>query len=138
MHALSGGVRPLVELSGKVFHREGAFVVGGREFRERVVDLWFRQDEFGGLLKLLRSESLKIVALDDAEGLQTVQLQAGFEVVEKGTGGGAEFRFLFDEETVHEAGLPGQAGKRLRLEPGPRKARPMAVGRVVSRRGERV
>ena len=61
-------------------------------------------------LQLVRIEAFKVVALHNAQGLQSVQLQAGLEVVEKGAGSGVELGFLFDEETVHggvRSGAPG-------------------------------
>jgi hypothetical protein len=82
---------------------EGKFAAGG-------VDLGLGENEAAGGLELGGVETLEVVALDDAQGLESTELQVDLEVVEEGTGSGVELGFLFDEETVHEGVLPGCPG----------------------------
>ena len=86
LHTLSGGICALIELSRQVFDREGSFVLCEIQGKTGEVDLGLRKNEAGGGLELLLAQAFDVVALNDSERLQSVQLQAGLEVVEEGTG----------------------------------------------------
>ena len=110
LDALGCGVCTLVELPGEIFDCEPLFAAPDGELITNGVDLRFRENQAGGGLKLIFLEALEVLALDDAEGFEAFQLQAGLEITIEGTGSGVELGFLFDEETVHEGVLPGLPG----------------------------
>ena len=89
--------RWLVELPGQVFDRKGGLVVRELQGRTDGIDLRLGEDQAAGGRELLRVEPLDIVALDEAQGPEPVEVEAVLEVLEEGTGFGAELGLLLDK-----------------------------------------
>ena len=61
------------------------------------INLGFREDEAAGGSKLFGAETFDIVALDDAERAEAIEMKAYLEVVEEGAGFGGELGLFLDK-----------------------------------------
>jgi len=62
--------------------------------------LRFAEDESAGLGELLISETVEVVALEDAEAVER-EVEVFVEIREERAGFGIKFGLLFDEDAVH-------------------------------------
>ena len=69
---MGGGVGALVELAGEEFDSEGSFVAGNRKLGACELNLGLGEDEPGGFFELFVGETIEIVSLHDAGGIDGI------------------------------------------------------------------
>ena len=105
LYALGGAVRPLVKLTGEIFHREDRSAVKlglvGHDIK-----LWLGENSPFGVFKQLLGDVLNIVAVEDAHPFQSLDPQKGAGLAEQRGGLVGKSGLFFDENSVyHESTL---------------------------------
>ena len=101
MNTLGGGVRTLIILTGQILNGESGFVTADQKLFGYKVYLWLGQNKARCLCKFFFSEPIHIVALNDADVFEVLNVQIVPKVVKKFTGLGIEFGLFLDKNAVH-------------------------------------
>ena len=75
LHALGSGVGALVELAGEKFDSEGGFVAGDGKLGACGLNLGLGEDEPGSLFEFLVGETIEIVSLNNAGGIDGIDCE---------------------------------------------------------------
>ena len=102
LDALGAGIRPLVKLTGEVFHRQHPFILcgSGRFLFIEVVDLGLGKDRMQGCPVDLFTDILQIIAVQDPDAF-SLRAQHGLQIIENTCSLRRVRGFLFHKTTIN-------------------------------------